>query len=317
MPTKEVPEHLLIEALNLEEEYGSAHLAVKAGVTKVPRNTIVLRAKTARIKGLRPTIRKDAPRIYTRQRIGKMHLVIPDTQVKPGVCIDHMEWIGNYIVEKKPDVVIHIGDHWDMESLSSYDKGKLSYEGRRYVNDVKSGQDAMARLIKPIEEYNRTATEKYKPQQEFFMGNHEYRIVRMVDETPGLDGKCDLSDLGIENYGWTVNQFLEIKKVDGIQYCHYFTTGDMGRPVTSAAALARVRPGAATMGHNQRTDMHIHPKTQQMSLFAGICYLHNERYLGPQGNATRRQIIVKNEVDGTGLYDPMFVSLEFLKKAYS
>lgn len=222
----------------------------------------------------------------------------------------------NYIVEKKPDVIIHLGDHWDMESLSSYDKGKLGYEGRRYVKDVKSGQDAMDRLIKPMQEYNRTAKEKYAPRMEFCMGNHEHRIVRMVDETPGLDGKCDLSDLGVANYGWNVNNFLEIVRAEGVEYSHFFISGPMGRPVSSAAVLLRERQRSATMGHVQKYDLQIHPKTQQRAMFAGTCYLHSEAYLGPQGNSQRRQIIVKNEVQD-GCYDLMEVSLEFLRKAYS
>lgn len=317
MATPETPENLLIEALNIIEEYGSGHMALKAKATEVGARTLDRRAQTARLLGLKPTIRKDAPRIYTRQRLGKMHLVIPDTQQKPGVRSDHLEWIGNYIVEKKPDVIIHIGDHWDMPSLSSYDKGKLSYEGRRYAKDVKAGRDAMDRLFKPIDDYNRTATEKYNPQREFMMGNHEQRIVRMVDETPGLEGKCSLDDLGIKDYGWTVNPFLQVKKIDGIEYAHYFTSGAMGRPTSSARALGTARQGSATMGHVQHTDVFFHPKTQKIAMFCGTCYLHDEGYLGPQGNATRRQIVVKHEVDGEGLYDPMFVSLAFLEKSYS
>ena len=54
------------------------------------------------------------------------HMVIPDTQCKPGVPMEHLTWAGQYAVEQKPDVIIHIGDHWDMPSLSSYDKGKGS-----------------------------------------------------------------------------------------------------------------------------------------------------------------------------------------------
>ena len=57
-------------------------------------------------------------------------LIIPDTQVKPGVPTDHMEWIGKYILDQKPDCVIHLGDHYDMHSLSSYDQGKKAGEGR-------------------------------------------------------------------------------------------------------------------------------------------------------------------------------------------
>jgi hypothetical protein len=71
------------------------------------------------------------------------------------------------------------------------------------------------------------------------------------------------------------------------------------------------------MGHVQHTDMAMHKKTQKIALFCGTAYTHDEDYLGPQGNSQRRQIIVKHEVDGEGHYDPMFVSLGFLRKAYS
>lgn len=315
MPTVPLPDSVLIEALNLAEQYGSAHNAVKAGC-KIPRNTLDLRIRTAKIKGLKPTFNKEAPRIFSRQRIGRMHIVILDTQVKPGVCTDHMEWIGNYIVEKKPDVVMHIGDHWDMPSLSSYDKGKLVMEGRRYVDDIDAGKKAMERLLKPLEDYNRTATEKYQPELHFCIGNHEMRIARAVDDNPHLKDKLDIADTGVWNYGWKVHPFLEIVNIDGILYSHYFTSGVMGRPVSSAAALLRERQASATMGHVQKWDMAVHPKTGNIAMFGGTTYLHDEAYLGPQGNSCKRQIIVKREVEN-GKYDPGFASLRYLEKAYS
>jgi hypothetical protein len=314
--SKKHADSVLIEALNLAEEYGSAHLAIKAGATTIPRNTLNLRIDTARLRGLKPTFRKDAPRIYSRQRLGRMHCVIPDVQSKPGVRNDHMEWVGNYITEKKPDVIVCIGDFWDMESLSMYDKGKLPFEGRRYVNCVKAGRTAMEKLLKPIDDYNRTAKEKYKPEMHFTLGNHEIRIVRLADNNPEYEGKFSLEDLGIADYGWKVHDFLKVIKIDGVEYAHYFTSGVMGRPVSSAATLLRERQCSATMGHVQHSDCAMHKKTGQRALFAATCYLHDEKYLGEQGNSQRRQIIIKNEVT-EGRYDIMEVSLGFLEKAYS
>lgn len=54
------------------------------------------------------------------------HLIIPDTQVKEGIDFEYLTRIGQYIVDVKPDVVIHLGDFADMPSLSSYDVGKKS-----------------------------------------------------------------------------------------------------------------------------------------------------------------------------------------------
>ena len=59
------------------------------------------------------------------------HLIIPDTQVKYGLDFSYLRRIGQYIIDKKPDVVVHLGDFADMESLSSYDIGKKSFEGKR------------------------------------------------------------------------------------------------------------------------------------------------------------------------------------------
>ena len=48
----------------------------------------------------------------------KKHLVIPDSQVRPGVDTSYLKWIGQYIVDKKPDTIIHIGDFADMPTIS-------------------------------------------------------------------------------------------------------------------------------------------------------------------------------------------------------
>jgi hypothetical protein len=310
-----LPEAMLIDALNLEEQHGSAYLAHKADPS-IPYETLRHRIATAKLAGLRPTFRKEAPRIHTRQRIGKMHLVIPDGQVKDGVNTDHWEWIGNYIVEKKPDVIVNIGDFWDMPSLSMYDKGKLAFEGRRYVKDIKAGRDAMERLLKPIDDYNRTASEKYVPLLDFTEGNHEHRASRVADLNPEYAGKIDRHDFGIEEYGWNFHPFLKVIERDGIEYSHYFISGVMGKPVSSAAVLLRERQRSATMGHVQHMDIAIHKKTLQTALFCATCYSHDEQYLGPQGNSQKRGIIVKFEVEA-GRYDLLMVSLNFLKKAYS
>jgi hypothetical protein len=260
---------------------------------------------------MKPTFRKDAPRVYERKRLGKMHIVIPDVQAKAGVNTDHLTWVGNYIAEKRPDTIICIGDFWDMPSLSSHDKGKLAFEGRRYVNDIRAGQIAMDKLLEPI-----LAISDYKPRRVFCLGNHEIRISRVIDLNPEFSEKFSLDDLEIKERGWEVHDFLKVVEIDGIEYSHYFTSGVMGRPASSAAAMLRERQKSCTMGHVQYTDVAMHKKTQQIGLFCGTCYTHDEDYLGHQGNVQRRQIVVKHEVED-GRYDPMFVSLKFLEKAYS
>jgi hypothetical protein len=239
----------------------------------------------------------------------RTHLVIPDCQVRPDVDISHLSWIGNYIEAKRPDVIVNLGDFTDMASLNGYAVGKASAEGKRYVDDVAVSKEANRRLTGPWKK-------KYKPVQVLTLGNHEDRINRETEANPKFIGALSVDDLCYEDFGWTVYEFLRPVTVDRIQYAHFFTSGVMGRPVASPAALVQKRHCSAVMGHVQEQQMHIHPQTQHVGLFAGICYQHDEGYLGPQGNNTKRGIWVLHEVhDGT--FDAMFASLDFLKRRYS
>lgn len=317
MPTPKLPDDLAQEAIDLDEQYGGLHNAKKELGDKIPHlNTMQGRLNIARLRGLRPTVRKDAPRVYTRQRLGRVHIIIPDVQMRHGVSSDHLEWIGNFIAEKQPDEIICVGDFADMSSLSSHDKGKLEFEGRRYIKDIDAVHKAMERLIKPIQDANRTATKKYKPHMTMTLGNHENRIIRLVDENPEYLGKFSIEDLRYPDFGWDVHPFLKVVEIDGVEFSHYFTSGVMGRAAPSAAVMLRERQKSCVAGHIQTFSIAIHPKTQNTAIQGGVCNLHDEAYLGPQGNHLRRQVVLLNEVEN-GLFDPSLISLKFLKMAYS
>jgi hypothetical protein len=243
----------------------------------------------------------------------RSHAVIPDCQVKPGVPTDHLEHIGRYLAEKRPDVIVCIGDFGDMPSMSKHDRGTLAFEGRSYYADIQSVRKAMKRLLAPIR-----AARGYKPRLVMTLGNHEDRIRRKVEEDATLRDTISVDDLGYKEAGWEVYPFLQPVVIDGICYAHYFTSGVMGRPVSSARALVRSRHMSATMGHVQKTEIDMGDiradGKQIIGLFCGVCYLHDEPYLG-QLNAVRRQIVFKHDVQD-GQYDPMFVSLDFLRRKY-
>lgn len=257
---------------------------------------------------------------------GATHVVIPDSQVKPGVAIDYLWWIGQYIVDQfagKSDVkIIHLGDFADMSSLSSWDKGKKSMEGRRYIEDIKVANDGFQVLNDPLEKYNarRAATKhaQWWPERYMLLGNHEDRITRATEEDAQLDGLLSLDDLDYAKRGWTVVPFLEPITLDGVTYAHYFYNPMTGKPYGGTAAVRLKNLGFSfTMGHQQTYDPTVRfvNGRMQRGLVAGACYLHDEDYKGPQGNSHWRGIIVCHEVRDGG-YNLMEVSLDYLCRKY-
>jgi hypothetical protein len=226
------------------------------------------------------------------------------------VRLDHLSWIGHYIAEKRPDVIVCIGDFADLESLSKYDMGTARGENKRLQKDLQVARVAMDMLTAPFRD-----VPDYKPEMHLTMGNHEERLDRFANEHPYLEEVVGTHMLSYEEWGWKVHPFLKVVEIDGAQYVHYFTSGAKGLPVSSANAMRTKRSKTSIMGHNQMTDVAFDPLSHQWFIFCGLCCLHDEKYLGPQGNNHRRQILVMHEVE-EGRGDPMFVSLRFLEKAY-
>jgi len=250
------------------------------------------------------------------------HLVIPDVQVKPGQDFTFLKAVGNYIVKKRPDVIVNIGDFADMPSLSSYDKGKKSFEGRRYKHDVEAVHSAMDVLLKPLRQlqdrHRRNKEKVYKPRMVLTIGNHEHRINRAIENDSMLDGTISLEDLGYEKAGWDVMPFEQPVIIDGVLYAHYVTAGALNRPVGSAAAIISKKHQSCVVGHQQGRQVAYAIRADGKTLtaiIAGSCYEHDEDYMGAQGNHYWRGIVVLHEVND-GCFDEMFVSLDFLKKRY-
>ena len=250
------------------------------------------------------------------------HLIIPDTQVKPNGSVDHLRWAGEYAVDKKPDVIVHIGDHWDMPSLSSYDVGKKSFEGRRYTDDVHAGIVAMNTFLAPIRaEQQRLIDNKKKrwnPRLVFTIGNHEERINRAVENDPKLDGLIGFHDLQLKSMGWEVYPFLQPVVIDGVAYAHYFTSGVMGRPVSSAKLMLQKKMMSCVMGHVQDRDIAYARRGDGKNvtgLFSGIVYQHDEAYLNPQTNGSWSGVWLFNEVND-GSFDELPISINYLRRKY-
>lgn len=250
------------------------------------------------------------------------HLVIPDVQLRPGDDTSFLYKLGLYIVEKQPEVIICLGDFADLPSLSSYDVGKKSFEGRRYIKDIEAVHLGMDALVSPISFYNerqrKNGKKQYRPRMVMCLGNHCDRINRAVENDPKLEGMLSIDDLQYEAFGWEVHRFLEVVVIDGVAYSHYFTSGTLGRPATSAAAQLNKKHMSCVAGHKQGLEIAMSNRADGAritSIICGSCYEHSEDYLGPQGNKHFRGFIVLHDVCD-GEFEPMFVSLKYLNQKY-
>jgi len=247
------------------------------------------------------------------------HFIIPDTQVKEGVPLNHLTAAGNYIVDKRPNVIVHMGDHWDMESLSSYDRGTKKAEGRRYWKDIEAGKVGMEELLRPIKTLQRKQKKQkikqYKPRMVFLTGNHEERIIRHTNAHPELDGVLGYHDLKLKEFGWEWHDFKEVVVIDGVHYSHYFYNPMTGRAYGGVCHTRLKTLGFSfTMGHQQGKDQaerYLNNGQVHRGLVVGSFYQHDEDYKGPQGNDHYRGCIYKHEVK-KGNYCLMELSMKYL-----
>ncbi len=246
-------------------------------------------------------------------KLGLKIAVIPDVQAMPGVPMDHLSACGKYLAEKRPDVIVCIGDFGDFPSLSQFGRGKMEFEGRRFKKDLAAFHQGMELLMTPL-----AKARGYKPYLEFTDGNHESHIERAVNEDARLEGMMSLDDLKLKDYGWREHAFLQPISIGGVAFCHYFPSGVMGRPITTAPELLRKLHMSAVAGHQQGREIAFGRRADGGHMTAIICgsfYQHSYSYLSPFTNAHWRGMFMMHEVRD-GAFDEMFVSINFLKRKF-
>jgi len=255
----------------------------------------------------------------------KRHYVIPDVQVRPGDAVDHLDWIAKDIVRRKPDVIVCLGDFFDMPSLSSYSEpGGLEKENARIRADIEAGVKAMDEFMAPIHaEIVRVARNKkksWKPRLIFTLGNHEERIDRVARMDARFEGVIGNGLYGLKNWGWEVYDYLVPVEVDGVWYSHFWQSGHSSRPIGGTIENRLNKLGFSfVQGHEQgkRYGDRALPNGKTIhGLVLGSCYLDAESYRGPQGVNEWRGVGVLHDVRD-GDYEPMFLTLRWLCRKYA
>lgn len=255
----------------------------------------------------------------------RRHYVIPDVQVRPGDVVDHLDWIAQDIVRRKPDVIVCIGDFYDLPSLSRYSPaGGMEKEGSRLKSDLEAGHAAMERLTKPIHaeiaRCERRHLQRWKPRMIFCEGNHEARAARFAQEDARFEGVIGTHLCEVERFGWERHKFLEPVEVDGFWYSHYWQSGHSDRPIGGTIDNRLNKLGFSFIaGHEQGRRYSDRPLPNGRTIHGivvGSCYLGTESYRGPQAVNEWRGTVVLHDVKN-GDCDPMFLRMRWLCREYA
>ncbi len=251
---------------------------------------------------------------------GRTHLVIPDPHAHYEHSNERALWLGRMICDIKPDVVINLGDTADMPSMSGYDKGKRSFQGRTYKLDINAHADFQEKLWHEVRR-----RKKRMPHRVTLHGNHEYRIHRAIELQPELEGAIGFGDLALDTWYDDIVPYEGttpgIYGIDGIHYAHYFVSGVMGRPVGGihpARSLLAKQYGSCTAGHLHLLDYSVDTTvsgTKMYGLVAG-CYMdYRADWAGMVNDLWWSGVIIKRNVCG-GTYDLEAISIDTIKKEY-
>lgn len=235
MPTPRLTESQLRETVELVERCGGLKEAFEA--TGAPVETLRSRMARAQAAGL---VRDDRDKIIENlrseivglradlQKATKPHFTIrTDTSSRSSkirvVCIgdahdspeipdkSRFEWIGKYIKEVKPDVVIQIGDFATLDSLNTHVPND-TLDGRLKPSFEKDmGSLNLALQVMDLGGVERHCT----------LGNHERRLYLYEQSHPEMDGKlkCSIDSVFREN-GWTYSPYGEIYYLGGVGFVH-------------------------------------------------------------------------------------------------
>ncbi len=252
-----------------------------------------------------------------------IHLVIPDSHAHPDHDNSRASLLSKLIADIKPDVVVNLGDTWDMPSLSSYDKGKKNFHGRNYQKDIEAGIEFNDRLFADLRRQKRKL-----PYRVFLEGNHEERLKRAIQLQPELEGEgygIHFNDFQLDKY---YNDVVEYDggtpgsiEIDGIHYAHYFVSGVLGRPIGGehpAYSMVTKLGASATCGHIHTFDHCVRTNvdgSRRIGLLAGVFQDYHTGWAGASNNLWWRGVVVKTNVED-GVYDLNQISLNTLRKVY-
>jgi hypothetical protein len=248
-------------------------------------------------------------------------LVYSCTHADPEFNNNRFLWLGNYIYETKPDIVVDLGDGADLRSLNSYDTAyPQAIVAQNYGKDINAYLDAQEKLRHPFRMHHRR-----KPYWIGMEGNHEHRIKKAIAKDPRIEGQ----DYGIsyrhletsrlfDEYHEYENSAPSIANYRGVDFAHYFAVGNSPRAVAGlhhANTLINKRHNSSVCGHSHLRDVKFNDLSGSTGLVVGCFKGGQESWAGQSNHAWWHGAVLLKDVDN-GRFEPEFISMKEMERGY-
>jgi len=242
----------------------------------------------------------------------------------PSAGNERFDWLGAFLYDLKPDMVIDLGDGADMRSLNTFDtRYPQAIVSQNYEQDIECYNDSQERLRHKFRFMKRR-----KPFWVGFEGNHEQRIKKAIAHDPRLEGsKYGISfghlqtDHWFDEYHEYENSAPSIADYDGVSYAHFFSSGNYGTAVSGlhhAYTLLQNRNYSSTCGHSHKRSLYFKDSAHPHPIIGAVvgCYKgKDEGWAGQANGEWWKGILVKRELEN-GHYDPQWISMKVLEREY-
>ena len=242
----------------------------------------------------------------------------------PSVPNDRFDWLGEFLYDLRPDMVVDLGDFADMRSLNTYDtRYPQQIVTQSYERDIEHSNEAQDRIRRKFRLMKRK-----RPFFVGFEGNHENRIKKAIGHDPRLEGKNKgisfshlEADHWYDEYHEYDNSAPALVDYDGVIYGHYVGSGAYGNAMHTkhhGASLVDKLARSATVGHSHK--LHYYRKadarpTPINGLVAGCFKGADEAWAGQANREWSKGLVVKRYVEN-GDYDFQWISMSALQKEY-
>lgn len=257
--------------------------------------------------------------------MSKTVVVFTCAHASPNIPNDRFTWLGNFLYDLRPDMVIDLGDGADMKSLNTYDtRYPQAIVAQNYEADIDCYNDAQERLRWKFKHHK-----KKRPTWIGFEGNHENRIKKAIASDPRMAGsKYGISfshlqtDLWFDEYHEYSHSAPTLVAYDGILYGHYVSSGNYGSAMSSkhhGHALLEKLACSVTVGHSHKLHYYHKADAKPKALNGLVCGCfkgEKEDWAGQANDEWTAGVAIKRYVEN-GTYDFEWKSMKALQAEYS